>query len=325
MTRNTYYRYALIALGLIFLIAVGFIFLRSWEEDRDEFPEVTTEENTVVFQDVAYVPKDNVETFLIMGLDQSADSAVSESYNNNLNADFLMLFVLDHDAKQCAAIHINRDTMAEINVLGVSGSKIDTVTKQIALSHNYGNGGATSCHNTADAVSGLLNGVKVNHYMSLKMDAVAILNDLVGGVSVELLDDFTSVDATMIKGETVTLTGAQALHYVRTRYELDDSTNNTRMKRQKQYLGALFDAFRLHSQADSAFSADAVVKLSEHMVSDRSVTQLQSLAEKFKDYAFTGISDIAGESRVGEQFVEFYPSAASIDEIVIKMFYEPVK
>ena len=323
MTRNTYYKYALIALGLIFLIAVGFILLQSWEKGQDDFPEQETEENTVLYQGTAYVPKKNVETFLVMGLDQSGDNTVSESYNNNLNADFLMLFVLDHDAKKCAAIHINRDTMAEINVLGVSGSKIDTVKKQIALSHNYGNGGSTSCHNTADAVSGLLNGIKVNHYISLKMDSVAILNDLVGGVQVEILEDFTSVDAALIKGETVTLTGEQALHYVRTRYELDDSTNSTRMSRQKQYLEALFEAFRQRSLVDSDFSADAVVKLSEYMVSDRSVNQLQSLADQFKEYEFTGISDIAGESRMGDRFVEFYADEASVEALVMQLFYKP--
>ena len=32
--------------------------------------------------------------------------------------------------------------------------------------------------------------VKIDHYISLTMDSVAVMNDLVGGVEVTVLDDF---------------------------------------------------------------------------------------------------------------------------------------
>mgnify|MGYP000585160404 FL=1 len=68
------------------------------------------------------------------------------------------------------------------------------------------------------------------------MDAVPILNDLLGGVEVTVLDDFSGIDDTLIKGETVTLHGDHALTYVRERYGLEDSSNSTRMVRQRQYM-----------------------------------------------------------------------------------------
>ena len=322
MTKNTYFKYALIAIVLVFLAVAGLLLLQQWEKGKETAPETETpRDDTVLYQGETYVKKTNVETFLVLGLDKSGDAQVSESYNNDLNADFLMLFVLDHGTKQYSAIHINRDTIAEMNVLGVSGSRVDTVTKQIALSHNYGNGGAMSCRNTADAVSKLLNGVKINHYMSLKMDAVGIVNDLLGGVTLELLEDFSNVDPAMVKGAPVTLNRDQALHYVRTRYELTDSTNSTRMIRQKQYINAMLEQFRLRTETDHEFSAKALLELADYMVSDRSATQLQSIVDQMQSYTYTGISDIAGESKVGEH-AEFYPDEASILDIVIKKFYE---
>ena len=57
------------------------------------------------------------------------------------------------------------------------------------------------------AVSNLLFGIEINHYLSFTMDAVALVNDLVGGVQVEVLDDLTFLDPALRKGETVTLKG----------------------------------------------------------------------------------------------------------------------
>ena len=134
---------------------------------------------------------------------------------------------------------LNRDTMTKIQILGVRGDVAGTFTGQLALAHTYGSGERDSCLNTTEAVSNLLYGVGIDHYISITMDGVAILNDLVGGVEVEVMDDFSSIDSTLVQGETVTLMGNHALTYVRTRGGLEDSSNLHRMERQRQYLIAL--------------------------------------------------------------------------------------
>ena len=155
------------------------------------------------------------------------------------------------------------------------------------------------------------------------MNSVSTFNDLVGGVEVTVLDDFTGIDDTLIKGETVTLNGQQALHYVRSRYGLEDSSNSTRMKRQRQYLSALYEKTQQCMESNDDFIVDATLKMSNYIISDRSVTQLQELARKFMAYEFVEISTIEGESKLGEQYVEFYPDADSIDKLVIELFYQP--
>ena len=77
--------------------------------------------------------------------------------------------------------------------------------------------------------------------------------------------------------------------------------------------------------ADDEFVVEASLKMSEYIVSDRSVTQLQTLAEKFNQYEFLGIKDIDGTSKMGAEYIEFYPNEESIKEIIINLFYEPKK
>jgi LCP family protein required for cell wall assembly len=256
--KSSYIKIGVVAVILIFLVVAGLVLLHRWEDSRGKFPEHEVEGTTIEYQGKKYALSENVETFLVLGLDKFEGEGMTDSYNNDKQADFLMLFVFDNDTKKCTAIQINRDTMVAVNVLGVAGNKVDTLTRQIALAHTYGNGRDVSCRNTADSVSSLLKGVKVNHYLSVMMDAVPIFNDLVGGVEVVVLHDFTGIDDTLVKGETVTLMGEQALRYVRTRNGLEDSTNSTRMERQQQYINALYDKTMSRIHGDESFIIEFV-------------------------------------------------------------------
>lgn len=311
-----------VALLAVFLLTGAFLLLKLWEKRQSIFPEQKTENTVYEYNGVEYVKNEDVESFLILGLDKFEDAINNDSYNNDQRADFLMLLVFDNSEKKFTAVHLNRDTMVNMNVLGVAGQKIGTVNKQLALAHTYGNGRDVSCRNTADAVSELLNGVKVNHYLSITMDAVPILNDLLGGVEVTVLDDFSGIDDTLIKGETVTLHGDHALTYVRERYGLEDSSNSTRMVRQRQYMTAVYDKAMLEIENDDNFVIEASSKLADYIVSDRSVNQLQEIAKKLSQYKFTEIETLEGESVVKDGLMEFRPDADSIDKIVFELFYK---
>lgn len=311
-----------VALLAVFLLTGAFLLLELWEKRQSIFPEQKTENTVYEYNGVEYVKNEDVESFLILGLDKFEDAINNDSYNNDQRADFLMLLVFDNSEKKFTAVHLNRDTMVNMNVLGVAGQKIGTVNKQLALAHTYGNGRDVSCRNTADAVSELLNGVKVNHYLSITMDAVPILNDLLGGIEVTVLDDFSGIDDTLIKGETVTLHGDHALTYVRERYGLEDSSNSTRMVRQRQYMTAVYDKAMLKIENDDNFVIEASSKLADYIVSDRSVNQLQEIAKKLSQYKFTEIETLEGDSVVKDGLMEFRPDADSIDKIVFELFYK---
>lgn len=310
---------------IVFLLSAALLLISIWEKNQGHFPEHEDSGSAVAvtYDGKDYIFKNNVETILVIGLDTFDEAIDGDAYTNNKQADFLTLLVIDNENSTCSAIQINRDTIAETNILGLAGEKVATKTQQLALAHTYGNGGKVSCRNTVDAVSGVFANVKIDHYVSLTMDAVSVVNDAVGGVEIEVLDDFTGIDDTLTKGETVTLLGEHALNYVRSRYGVDDSTNLNRMERQKQYLDALIKKANQTAKEDEQLAANTAVKLSEHMVSDCSVTYLQSLFKKVTDYEFTGIYSVDGKASVGEKYMEFYPDEASVIKTVAELLCVP--
>ena len=320
-TRRTVLKIAAVFFAVLLVLSAVLLALNLWERHNGTFsgmPEALEKERT--YHGETYTLKDNVQTMLLLGLDTyNADQ--SESFSNTKQADFLLLLVMDKTNNTCKAIHINRDTMAEMDVLGVAGDPVGSVTKQIALSHTYGNGREVSCRNTANAVSRLL-GVEIDHYVSVTMDAVPVINDLVGGVAVEVLEDFSQIDPTLIKGQTITLRGEQALTYVRSRQGMEDPTNIQRMKRQKQYLEALYDRSRQCVREDESFVSRAALAMADYIVSDCSGNRLESMLSQFAENKLEIVHNLDGESKAGEKFMEFYPDEDSIDEIVIDCFYE---
>lgn len=318
-------KYAAVLLAVIFLFSSVLLLVNIWETRQGgtfSFGENVTVGSEMSLNGKNYCLKENVESVLVLGLDKF-ETDNPESYNNDKQADFLMLLVADHNSKTVTALHINRDTIANMNILGVAGDVVGSVKKQIALAHTYGNGKEMSCRNTADAVSDMLMGIQIDHYVSVTMDAVSVYNDFVGGVEVTVLDDFSGIDDTLVKDETVTLFGEHALNYVRTRYGLDDSSNSARMVRQRQYLEALYKKTLVCMENDDSFVINAGIKLAEYIVSDYTGNGLQELAERVSDYRFTEICEVDGRNIRGEKHMEFYPSEKSIKETVVKIFFEP--
>ena len=321
-SKPNYLRYIAIVLAIVSVASIALFALDMWDKKQGVFQgDTETLSNTLTYNGKEYVLKDDVETMLVLGLD-TTDAQISNSYNNNKQADFLMLFVIDNANKTCSAIQINRDTMADIDVLGVAGDKVGTVNRQIALSHTYGNGSEVSCRNTAKAVSRVLKNVDIDHFMSVTMDAVPALNDLVGGVSVEVLEDFSSIDATLVKGQTITLNGEQAMTYVRSREGMEIPTHSNRLIRQKQYLDALFQKGQQCAKDDKAFIAKATAKISEYMISDCTANKFQTFIEKISNYTINEVADIEGEYKKGETYMEYYPDEDAVMNIVIDAFYK---
>ena len=322
-TRQTLLKIITVIVAIVLLFSTAMFLINVVERHHGQYPQHALQnDGTLTYNGVEYTLRDGIETLLVLGLDTTDDTGL-ESYNNNKQADFLLLLVMDTNNGTCKGIHINRDTITDTHVLGVSGDRIDTVRQQIALSHTYGNGREVSCRNTADAVSNLLGGIKVDHYLSLTMDAVPVYNDLVGGVTLEILDDFTALDPTMKQGETITLTGQQALTYVRARKGLEDPTNSHRMLRQKQYLEALYQRSRQCMQEEDGFISKAALAITNYLVSDCSGNKLETLITRFTEQPLHTILSIDGESVKGEKFMEFYPDTDSLLQVVIDCFYEP--
>lgn len=282
----------------------------------------TIPDNAVQYQGEYYVPRENLQTILIMGLDKFEREESTFAYTNKMQSDFLLLAIIDEEAGVCDLLHLNRDTMTQIRRLGFAGADTGSFVGQLALAHTYGSGGSDSCLNAVRAVSDFLGGVKIDHYMTLTMDAVGKINDLVGGVTVTLLEDFTQLDPEMKKGEEITLKGEQALLYVRTRQGVGDQTNLSRMERQRQYLNAFYGKLMEANKKVDGFLSSTLLKVNDDFESDCTVNQLDALSELLETCTVNPIVSIEGQAVQGEEFIEFYADEESRQETVLSLFYE---
>jgi len=102
---------------------------------------------------------------------------------------------------------------------------------------------------------------------------------------------------------------------------MEDSSNEHRMKRQRQYIKALYEKTVEKSESDDNFAINAAAKMGDYLVSNYTTTRLQELFNKVSDYRFAEIRYLEGESVVGDEFVEFTPDEDSIKEVVVQLFY----
>ncbi len=273
---------------------------------------------SITIDGVKYEKKPSLETFLIIGVDKYEAHNANHGYSNSHKADFLVLFVLDNKNDCYTALQLNRDTMTKIQILGERGEKTGEFVGQLALSNTYGKGGHDSCRNTVDAVENLLFGINIDHYLSLTMDAIVEINDFVGGVTVKVLEDMTSLSPEMQKDAEITLHGALTLDYI----GAADNGNVSRAERQAQYFRELqkqlsgkdFGSQELLSIAE---------KLSDCVVSNCTATRFLSLYEKICTYQNNGFVSLDGETVLGGDFSEFYPDKENLKQTVISLFCKP--
>lgn len=282
------------------------------------------EQPTVVYQGKTYRKNAALKTILFLGIDSSENRVPSTVYvaRNGGQCDFLMLLVIDSQQKTVKSIQIDRDTMAEINVLGVLGNDLGTNTHQICLAHGFGNGGKQSCELTVLAVQRLLYGAPVDEYYALNLDAIPILNDILGGVTVTLEDDFSAYDASMTPGKTITLQGKQAELFVRSRLLVGDGTNASRMKRQQLFLETAIDDIKARLHQDAAIAEALFDGLTPYVVTSMSRGKTINTANKVSTYQMEPILMINGVHTVGtDGFIEFHTNEDAVLQLVLDVFY----
>lgn len=277
---------------------------------------------TIVREDIAYFPRQDITVILVMGIDEEGPVADSGSYRNTGEADVVALVVLDQTEQCYRILTINRDTMLDMPVLGLGGKQAGTFYGQLALSHTYGSGLEDSAENTRQTVSDFLYGLKIDHYVALNMDAIAILNDAVGGVTVNVTEDFSLVDPTITRG-TVTLRGQQAMNFVRTRKDVGTQLNLSRMERQEEYMNGLSQALTDSLRSSESFLTDLYDRLADYMVTDCSVSVVSGLLQRCAGFPLKESLSIRGENVLGEEYYEFYADEEALDELILRLFYEP--
>ncbi|MBR5126034.1 MAG: LCP family protein [Oscillospiraceae bacterium] len=314
--------FAVILILVLVMIFSGLRILESTVFYSTGNMEDTTASKTIERNGVKYFPRQDITVIMVLGIDKYGVVEPSGSYNNDGDADMVALLIFDETNKTVSAVCLNRDTMLEMPVLGIGGRQAGTIYQQLTLAHTYGSGLEDSCENMKTTVSNFLNGLHIDYYFSMNMDAISILNDAVGGVTVNVTDDFSNLDPSITMGE-VTLQGQQAINFVRTRKGLGDQLNISRMERQRAYINGFMDALQEKLEKSDSFALNTYSRISPYIVTDISSNAFNGILQRYSDYELKEIVSPEGENVHGSEYMEFYVDEEALDDLILRSFYAP--
>jgi len=326
------YRGILYLCGTVAIITLGYFIAeriytgkQSTQNEQDVQDERLADTAAITYEEQDYLPKTGLTTILLMGIDRDLDDNEKMiSARNGGQADFLALMIIDSNNDTITRLQIDRDTMAEVTVLGILGNTVGTKSMQICLAHGFGDGREQSCQLTVEAVERLLYDIQIDAYLAVNLQGIGAINDALSGVCVPIEDDFSAYDETMVSGTVMRLTAQQAEYFVRKRIDIGEGTNESRMRRQSVYIvNAIKQASQL--MEDDIDYADVLFDAAEpYMTTDMSRGRIINLMNSAKDYKVnTEPLTIPGEYGKGEDsFVEFHADEDALHQLVLDTFYE---
>lgn len=301
------------------------------ESDISEEEEITYElqEGQIRYNGKTYQYKENLTNILCLGVDSRDGIAKEKTPGKAGQADCVILAVLDDTAGTIQLINISRDSMVPVHVYATDGSFVEDRTEQLALQYAYGNGRDWSCQLMEQAVSDLFYGLPIHGYCALSMNSIAELNDAVGGVTVTVPEELAAMQPKLFNaGETVTLTGELAYHFVHDRAykSADIASNNKRIARQKAYAVAFVNRLKQGMKEDMTLPVKLYQTAEKQMVTSISLDQAVYLCTEYMNCSFDteNIYTIDGEVTMGEKYAEFNVDDDALYQLILDIFYEEV-
>ena len=293
-------------------------------------PEEATSEDdgkTIVYNGAKYKYNEDNINILFMGVDRDMQDTGEKVIGENGQADVLIWAALDSKTGHLSLINISRDAMVDVNKYNVEDKYLGTDKMQLCLAYSYGDGKEKSCENTLQSVSRLMYGMPVNAYIAIDYSAIAPLNDAIGGVTVNVLEDLTQSDSSLKAGETVTLHGEQAQTYVRSRNTEVLDSNNQRMERQKQYIDAFLQQAISQTKKNPTLPVTLYNDVSDYMVTNISASEVTHLATLMIQNGVSGgdILTVPGEVTQGDVYAEFNPDDKELYKLILSVFYKEIK
>ncbi len=316
----------LIAAGLLCYTAVQIHDYRLAREDAEELagmdsarlrPNLDTVSRMTV-DGVDYVRRRGVETYLIIGVDRTAEQLEKGTPGQS---DVILLLVMDPRESEFHILQIDRDAMVMVPIVSKKGTVVDEFYGQICLSYAFGRGTSFGCENVKRAVGYLFPNVEIDGYLCLDLDAISLINSSVGGVTVTIDEDLTAADPAFVQGSTVHLDDQQAERYVRARMNVDETTNENRLRRQDQYLQAWMVRMRERAGADPTFVVEFLRSLKAFSQTDMTEKKLTSIADSAYQYRNGGMLRLEGIYEL-DGYNEFYPDSSSVIETLLALYYQ---
>lgn len=312
-----------VCIVLILVLAMLYSGLRILESTIlfDIEDQMQTKSKIIIRNGVKYYPRKDITVVMLMGVNRIG-KVEPTAPNKSVAVDMVSLLIFDEKTQTCNVLNLNRDMMVDIPVLNEHGKAVGIANAQLAYSHSYGTGLRDSCENVRMTVSNLLYGLQIDYYFALNMDTIGILNDSVGGVTVNIVDDFSQLDPSLTKGK-VHLTGKQAVNFVQSRSGVGDELNLSRMERQSEYMSNFVPALKNQLKQESGYVVKTYDAISDYIVTDCVVDAVSRMVSDYGHYTLGEMLSVEGDNVLGEKYYEFYADEKALDDLILRLFYAP--
>ena len=299
---------------------------------------VTWQDDWVALDGKAYEYDEDIINLLFLGIDRAGSISTETNLDNweAGQADAIFILSLNPNKKTIRIVGIPRNSMVDVDIYDQNARQMETIHNQICLQYGYAGGGENGLNAMKEAASKLLYDLPIHGAFAIGYDAVSIINDKVGGVTVEVLEDMPEKNKAFVLGNTVHLDGSMALQYVRERdyYQLGSPT--LRLKRQKQYITALMQAAKTCVKQDPLVVTDLYNSITRYMNTDVTLDEAVYLVRQALDYQFDGDSfyliqgdDVSvpftRKDGTEDFYDDYYLREDSIRQTMIDAFYDEVK
>lgn len=332
MNRNRKYPFLIILTILLACLALFFAvkFFSALEDRLDpqptEYEEFIKEresrewQRTIKYNGKKYHVKDGLTTLMLLGVDNAGSEYAGKALGAYGRMDAIMLLLLNDKDKSITTLSISRDTITSVDVYNPKGEFLYAGNMQITFQYGFGDSPKRCCYLAKKCVSSLLHGMYIDGVMSMTMDAIPTVVDIMGGLKLTFNEDYSYIDPSYTKGKTVTLNGKEAERFVRYRDTNEAGSNEKRVKRQIWVVEEIFA--QLRSLGGAAFVDDVMDKAGKYIESDISADNLKKLSS----YKVTGdMLKLPGRSEEGEYHDEFIYDEEALQQMIVDLFYEEVK
>ena len=270
-----------------------------------------------------YIYNQDIKAYLIMGVDKDGKVEAAEDYQSGGQSDAMFLLVTNADDQTMSVISINRNTMTRIDTYERNGLRAGYVQAQICTQHGFGDGRQLSCTRTVDAVSYLFYNLPISGYLSLRMGAMPIMNDAIGGVELTVLHDleYASMGVSFKAGETKVLSGTEAYCYLRGRDLNEFDSASDRLRRQEQYITSFVAQAKAYAGGNTNKMLAIYESIADYIVTNIDFANLASELSKY-EYDASRMYTIPGEAVMGEKFEEYHVDEKEFYQMIIDIFYE---
>lgn len=278
----------------------------------------------VVWKGQGYNYNDHLSNYLFIGVDSREKEETDTGSADAGQADAVYLVSWDRVSGDAAVITIPRDTMTQIEVMGPGGESLGKNEDHISLSYAYGDGGHESCQLTKEAVSELFYGLPIQGYCSINIDAVPILTESVGGVTVTVPNDsLEKLGPEFSEGAQIRLDGEKSETFVRYRDTAVSQSALSRMQRQQEYIRAFGQAAQNAGEGNPEFVTELYDQLEPYMVTNMGSDQFADILKSISSGGGRESWTVPGEAAEGDTYDEYHVDDDALYEKIIDTFYQP--